>query len=512
MLLRRFLVGCTVASLCMLYSDAWAQFSQQGPKLVGTGGLPGYQYQGSSVALSADGNTAIVGGPADNSSFGATWVFTRAEGVWTQQGAKLVGTGSTGAAQGSSVALSADGNTAIVGGPGDNGSAGAAWVFTRSSGVWTQQGAKLVGTGGGARQGISVALSADGNTAIVGGAYDTFGVGGAWVFTRAEGVWTQQGARLVGTGAVGAAHQGISVALSADGNTAIVGGFADTSDIGATWVFTRAGGIWTQQGAKLVGTGAVGAAHQGVSVALSAYGNTAIIGGWTDNNDFGATWVFRRSGGVWTQQGAKLVGSGFYPGDAQQGASVALSADGSTAIVGAPIDGPVVGAVWVFTGPAETASVVEYYYAAADEYFISADPTEISALDNNRFPGWVRTGMGFGAYASATAGASPVCRFFIPPASHFYSASPAECAATRQKFPGLAYESGNVFYIALPDTATGACPAGTIPVYRLFDNRADPNHRYTTSTAIVDQMRARGWIPEGYGPGPYYPIMCAPSS
>jgi hypothetical protein len=159
-----------------------------------------------------------------------------------------------------------------------------------------------------------------------------------------------------------------------------------------------------------------------------------------------------------------------------------------------------------------TASVVEYYYAAADEYFISADPAEISALDNNRFPGWVRTGLGFGAYATATTGASPVCRFFIPPASHFYSASPAECALTQQRFPSLVYESPNVFYIALPDVVTGACPEGTIPVYRLFDNRADPNHRYTTSTAIVDQMRAKGWIPEGYGPGPYYPIMCSPSS
>ena len=159
-----------------------------------------------------------------------------------------------------------------------------------------------------------------------------------------------------------------------------------------------------------------------------------------------------------------------------------------------------------------TASVVEYYYAAADEYFISADPAEISALDNNRFPGWVRTGLVFGAYATATAGASPVCRFFIPPASHFYSASPAECALTQQRFPNLVYESANVFHIDLPDMGTGACPLGTIPVYRLFDNRVDPNHRYTPSTAVVDQMRARDWIPEGYELGPYYPIMCSPSS
>ena len=159
-----------------------------------------------------------------------------------------------------------------------------------------------------------------------------------------------------------------------------------------------------------------------------------------------------------------------------------------------------------------TASVVEYYYAATDEYFITSIPAEISALDSNRFPGWVRTGLGFGAYAAATIGASPVCRLFIPPASHFYSASPAECALTQQRFRNFVYESPSVFYIDLPNTATGACPGGTIAIYRLFDNRADPNHRYTTSTAVVDQMHGRGWIPEGYGPGPYFPIMCSPSS
>ena len=212
----------------LLFSSqlALAQFSQQGPKLVGTLAT-GSAGQGTSVALSADGHTAIVGGPNDNSGAGAAWIFTRSRGVWTQQGSKLVGTGAVGnAAQGTSVALSADGRTAIVGGPNDNSGAGAAWVFTRSGGVWTQQGDKLVGTGavGSAVQGTSVALSAEGRTAIVGGPNDNTNTGAAWVFTRSEGVWTQQGDKLVGTGAVGAAVQGTSVALSAEATLAIVGG------------------------------------------------------------------------------------------------------------------------------------------------------------------------------------------------------------------------------------------------------------------------------------------------
>src|ERR1700719_3550661 len=98
-------------------------------------------------------------------------------------------------------------------------------------------------------------------------------------FQLALAQFTQQGLKLVGTGAVGQSGQGISVALSGDGNTAIVGAYSDNSFTGAAWVYTRSNGVWTQQGAKLVGTGAVGNAGQGWSVALSADGNTAILGG-----------------------------------------------------------------------------------------------------------------------------------------------------------------------------------------------------------------------------------------
>src|SRR6516165_10924535 len=124
-----------------------------------------------------------------------------------------------------------------------------------------------------------------------------------------EAQFTQQGPKLVGTGAVGPAEQGRSVSLSGDGNTAIVGGSADNNSTGAAWVFTRSGGVWNQQ-AKLVGTGAIGAALQGISVSLSGDGNTAIVGGFNDNGETGAAWVFTRSGGVWSEQGPKLVGTG----------------------------------------------------------------------------------------------------------------------------------------------------------------------------------------------------------
>jgi hypothetical protein len=99
---------------------------------------------------------------------------------------------------------------------------------------------------------------------------------------------SQLGSKLVGTGAVGPAEQGWSVALSADGNTAIVGGVVDNRLTGAAWIFTRNGDIWTQQGSKLVGTGAVGQGGQGFSVALSADGTIAIVGGPYDSSNTGA--------------------------------------------------------------------------------------------------------------------------------------------------------------------------------------------------------------------------------
>jgi hypothetical protein len=320
-----------------------AQFTQQGGKLVGSGSV-GTSLQGCAVAVSADGNTAIVGGYRDSNFDGAAWVFSRSGGVWTQQGGKLVGTGAVGidVQQGTSVAISGDGNTVIVGGPEDAGGAGAAWVFTRSGGVWTQQGGKLVGTGGVGitAQGSSVGLSADGDTALVGGIADDDGIGAAWVFTRSGGVWTQQGGKLVGTGGAGSQFQGWSAALSADGDTAVVGGPEDNTAIGAAWVFTRSGGVWTQQGGKLVGTGFVDSTFHillGYSVAISADGDTIVVGGPEDDIAIGAAWVFTRSGGVWTQQGNKLVGT-YLLTTYEQGSSVAVSGDGNTAIVGGPDD------------------------------------------------------------------------------------------------------------------------------------------------------------------------------
>jgi uncharacterized protein (TIGR03437 family) len=142
-----------------------------------------------------------------------------------------------------------------------------------------------------------------------------------WIFTRSNGLWSQQGDKLVGSQRVGPTpniHLGQTVALSSDGNVAVMGEDVDNNGAGATWVFGRSAGVWTQRGSKLIGTGTVGAAHQGYSVALSADANTLIEGGPADNSNIGAAWVFTAnpqisSAGV--VNAASFAGSGVAPGE-----------------------------------------------------------------------------------------------------------------------------------------------------------------------------------------------------
>jgi hypothetical protein len=341
-----------VAALCAPQA-AQAQYAQSA-KLVGVGGY-GAPQQGTSVAVSSDGSTLIVGGPfatlSGPSGFvGSAWVFRRAGGSWSQE-AILVG--AAGAfdqtQQGFSVALSKDGDTAIVGAPGDYFTRGEARIFTRRGGRWSEQAALYTPDGRLSFQGRSVDLSKDGNIAILGGYNDEAGVGAAWVFVRSGRTWNQQ-AKLLASDAVGGAYQGWSVSLADDGGTALVGGPSDNGGVGASWVFRRRNsGQWVQDGAKLVGSGASGFARQGFSVALNGPGDVAIVGGPDDSGGAGATWLFQRGRGAWRQTGAKLVGSGAV-GAAKQGASVALSRDGATALVGGPGDNSSVGAAWSFTG------------------------------------------------------------------------------------------------------------------------------------------------------------------
>ena len=164
----------------------------------------------------------------------------------------------------------------------------------------------------------------------------------------------------------------------------------------------------------------------------------------------------------------------------------------------------------VSTAP-ESVAVVEFYNAALDHYFITWAAAEIANLDAGNTPTrWTRTGYGFRAGIVAQPSTSPVCRFYIPPEkgdSHFFGRGTTECNATAAKNPTFVLEDPAFMQMMLP--TAGNCPSGTVPIYRVFSNRPDANHRYMTDRTVRDQMVAKGWVAEGDGPD--LVVMCAPS-
>jgi hypothetical protein len=193
--------------------------------------------------------------------------------------------------------------------------------------------------------GGAVSLSADGRIAIVGGGYDDVNgntdQGSARVFAWSGSAWVQRGGALTPTDGAAGDYFGNSVSLSADGLTAIVGGFGDDvgSNVnqGSARVFAWDGTGWVQRGAALTPTDGLASDSFGCAVSLSADGLTAIVGGGNDsvngNVEQGSARVFAWSGSAWVQRGAAITPVDGAAGD-RFGYSVSLSADGSTAILG----------------------------------------------------------------------------------------------------------------------------------------------------------------------------------
>jgi hypothetical protein len=372
------------AGVAWVFVRSGSTWSQQGPALVGgesngqdAGEHCGEEAEepdgqcgfGRSVALSGDGNTALIGGPRDGHNAGAAWVFTRQDSTWTQQGPKLTGGVEEGGEGrfGRSVALSSDGDTALIGGPSDRAGHGAAWVFTRSGSSWTLVTPKLTGReseeSGESHFGGSVALSGDGTTAVVGSPGDGQYAGAIWLFTDTEEGWRHQGSKVTAgsLGENGAGHFGASVAMALDGNTVLAGAREDQGSpgisSGAAWAFARSGSSWSELGSKLTGTEETGGGEFGYSVALSGDGQRALVGGPHDRSFVGAAWSIERSASGFDGTERKLEvpdeqGKGWY------GGSVALSGDGETALVGSPYDSRRIGAAWAFVEGAEPAPVV----------------------------------------------------------------------------------------------------------------------------------------------------------
>jgi hypothetical protein len=246
---------------------------------------------------------------------------------------------------GVSVAISGNGLTAVVGAPFHEEGAGRAYVFSDEGGTWTQTAELNVPHKYDDNMlGNAVAISADGSTVVVGAPYrGPHEEGAAYVFADEGGTWRQTGMLSAADGA-GHADFGFAVATSRDGSIVAVGAYSRHNYQGAAYVYADQGGTWAQSG-KLIASDGVARDFFGVSVAISGRGSTVVVGATYHENYAGAAYVFSDKGGTWTQSGeltASDGGGGF-------GNSVSLSGNGASVVIGAVYHGGDMGSAYVFT-------------------------------------------------------------------------------------------------------------------------------------------------------------------
>jgi len=307
------------------------------------------------TSVSVSGDTMVVGAPYDDRSSsdtneGSAYVFTRSSsGVWTQQQKLTASDASSYDRFGTSVSISGD--TVVVGAPYDDtggSDGGSAYVFTRSSsGVWTQQ-EKLTASDVYGRDYFGTSVSISGDTVVVGAPHDDDNgkseSGSAYVFVRSSGVWSQQ-AKLTAEAESGEDDQfGRSVSVS--GDTVVVGAPYDDNDgesnSGSAYIFTRSSNVWSLMKQLTPGSQDAGDNNNfGSSVSIDA--DVVVIGvpkheevRDQSNNvlyDHGSAFVYvRGSNGEWSRE-AKLFAKDAY-WSSNFGSSV--SAAGDSIIVGSP--------------------------------------------------------------------------------------------------------------------------------------------------------------------------------
>ena len=301
------------------------------------------------IAVTVNGDTAVVGANNTNFGQGTVYVFVRTGTTWTQQAELTAADGVAGDFFGSSVALNGN-NTLVVGAPNKNGNQGEAYVFVRSGTTWSQQ-AALTASDGAAGDFFGVSVAVNRNTAVIGASGKNSGQGAAYVFVQSGTSWSQQAEITAPDGAAGDDF-GVSVAVS--GDTALVG--ADNRTVGANasqgaaYVFVRTGPNWAQQGSDLVASDGAAGDSFGTSVALDR--DKLVVGAYLkiigSNAAQGAAYVFVFNGTAWSQQQELNA----LDGAANDGFGYSVSVNGDTVLVGAYSKNSSQGAAYVFIGPA----------------------------------------------------------------------------------------------------------------------------------------------------------------
>lgn len=286
---------------------------------------------GSSVATSSDGKILLIGAQGHENNVGAAWIYTY-DGLNFQNAYKLTNTSVVGNANfGQTVLLSNDGKIAAIGATSDNNSAGAVWVFSFDGFNYNQLGNKLTvnDASNNPGLGISLSLSNDNKTLLVGGYNDNFGIGAAWIFTFNGSNFVQFGSKLTVSGIVGNAYLGSSNDISSDGKTLVLGGYYDNNAKGAVWIFTFNGTNYEQYGDKLTSNQDNTYGYFGQNVKLSDDAQTLLIASPLEIGR-GAVYVYSFNGFTFNRKGNKLLP---IPRYIHFGYTIDLSVDGNIVAV-----------------------------------------------------------------------------------------------------------------------------------------------------------------------------------
>lgn len=302
-------------------------------------------YFGWSAAISGDGVTVLVGDYDDDSSRGSAYIFVHSGNSWIQQPKLKASVSAKKDRFGYAAALSKDGNIALIGAYGRNNFTGAAYIFRHSGSSWTQVDTLIPSDiTANSNFGGSVAISDNGDTAVVG----AFGKDKVYIFVRNVNTWEQKYS-LTAKEVIEGDRFGRSVAMTGNGNMLLAGAPAADSNLGVVYVFAYDADTWVESGVLTAADRNISnPANFGRSVSLTGDGNTAVIGSWRDNSYTGSAYIFVRDGDAAWQQQAKLVASDHQAGD-YFSVGISLSNDGNTVIGGAYGSDSCKGSAYVFT-------------------------------------------------------------------------------------------------------------------------------------------------------------------
>jgi hypothetical protein len=292
-----------------VYVFTWSGTLWSLARIIATDGAINDRF-GTSIGASSDCNTLVIGAEGYSTSQGAAYVFTGSGSSWTQQTKLFASDGSEADHFGYSAAASGDGKTLVIGAYdksiGLKLFQGEAYVFTGSGSSWTQQTTPLTASDAAAYDyfGTSVSASGDGSTLVI-GAYgkqlgDNISQGAAYVFIKSEGSWSQQGSALTASDGASGDHFGYSVSESGDGNTLAIGAYdkkiGSNSFQGEAYLYAWSGSSWIQT--PLTASDGATNDNFGCSIAASNDGSTFVIGASGKasggNTSEGAAYVFTK--------------------------------------------------------------------------------------------------------------------------------------------------------------------------------------------------------------------------